>query len=145
MQQHASLRLPDPRLDFPLGLIGQFRAAYAPDVCWKAPRRGVAWIGRDQVVAGLLREAAAMREARFHRVRQSTRDGQIIDEFSVCFTYEGTGIENVALPAGAAVELERLRILTLANDLVTGETVIETWTVLGQGATCGEPPRSARP
>ncbi len=118
------------RLDFPLGLIDAFRASYAPNVIWDAPRRGVSWMGRDQVVTKLLREAAAMQGVRFTRLRQNMGDAQIIDEFVARFTYSGEGIENVDLPAGAEVELERLRILTLANDLVTLETAIETWTVL---------------
>lgn len=118
-------------LDFPLGLIDAFRASYAPNVIWDAPRRGVSWMGRDQVVTKLLREAAAMQNVRFTRLRQSMGDAQIIDEFVARFTYSGEGIECVDLPAGAEVELERLRILTLANELVTLETAIETWTVLG--------------
>lgn len=123
-------------LDFPHGLIAQFRASYAPNVVWDAPRRGVTWMGRDRVVAELLREAAAMRDARFTHVRRAVGEIQTIDEFVVRFTYAGEGIERLALPAGATVELERLRILTLANGLVTLETAIETWTVLDQGP-CG--------
>lgn len=127
-------------LDFPHGLIERFRAGYAPDVIWDAPRRGVSWMGRDRVVANLLREAAAMQGLRFTRVRRSRGDAQIIDEFVARFVYAGTGIENLDLPAGTPVELERLRILTLGNRLVTLETAIETWTVLGEP----QPPLSLR-
>jgi hypothetical protein len=117
-------------LDFPLGLISAFRASYAPDVVWEAPRRGVTWMGRDIVVEKLLREAAAMQGLQFTRLRQSACDGRIIDEFVARFTYGGQGIESLDLPAGAQVELQRLRILTLDNERVTRETAIENWIVL---------------
>lgn len=118
-------------LDFPLGLIDQFRASYAQDVVWEAPRRGVTWKGRDAVVANLLREAAAMLKVSYTRLRRNTGDAQIIDEFVARFSYAGEGIENLDAPAGTKVELQRIRILTLENRLVLQETAIETWTVLG--------------
>ncbi len=114
----------------PLALIEEIRGSYAPNVIWAAPRRGLTWMGRDEVVENLLREAAAMRELQVTRLRRSQSDVQVIDEFVARFRYSGEGIERVALPAGAAVELERLRILTLANQQITLETSIETWTVL---------------
>ncbi len=117
-------------LDFPLALIEGFRASYAPDIVWTAPRRGVSWSGRGEVVANLLREAAAMQALAFTRVRRSASDDKVIDEFVARFRYAGQGIENVQLPAGAMVELERVRILTLAGNQVTMESAIETWTVL---------------
>lgn len=122
--------IPAAALDFPHGLIAGVRAQYAPGVIWEAPRRGITWIGRDAVLAHLLREAAAMQDLQFTRLRQSVGDAQIIDEFVVRFRYTGEGIDRVGLQAGAEVELERLRILTLASGLVTLETAIETWTVL---------------
>lgn len=125
---------PPASLDFPLGLIEEFRASYALDVIWTAPRRGVRWCGRDNVVAQLLREAAAMQALVFTRLRRSSGEAQIIDEFVARFTYGGEGIENVHLPAGADIELERVRILTLSDNQVTQETAIETWTVLGARA-----------
>lgn len=132
---HDTHGLPSPSsLDFPLALIEEFRASYAPDILWTAPRRGVSWSGRDQVVANLLREAAAMQDLAFTRVRRSGGDAQVIDEFVARFTYAGEGIENVPFPAGAAVELGRVRILTLADGRVTRESAIETWTVLGAPA-----------
>lgn len=121
-------------LDFPLGMASAFRASYAPGVVWDAPRRGVTWLGREKVVQKLLREAAAMQDLSFTRLRQSARDTQIIDEFVARFTYSGEGIDNLDAPAGAQVELQRLRILTLANEQVMLETAIETWTVLRQPA-----------
>jgi hypothetical protein len=120
-----------PDLDFPLGQIAAFRADYAPDVIWEAPRRGVLWKGRDQVVANLLREASAMVGVRYTRLRRSAGDNQIIDEFAARFVYAGAGIENFAAAAGATVELQRIRILSLEDRAVTKETAIETWTVLG--------------
>jgi hypothetical protein len=119
-------------LDFPLGLASEFRASYAPDVVWEAPRRGVTWVGRDMVVQKLLREAAAMQALQFTRLRQSAGNARVIDEFVTRFTYSGEGIDNLPLPAGTAVELQRLRILTLEADLVVAETAIETWTALKQ-------------
>jgi hypothetical protein len=114
----------------PLALIQQIQGSYAPEVVWDAPRRGITWIGRDKVMENLLREAAAMQELQITRLRCSCSDVQVIDEFVARFRYSGEGIDNVELPAGAAVELERLRILTLANRRITLETSIETWTVL---------------
>lgn len=121
---------PAAALDFPHGLIAGVRAQYAPNVIWEAPRRGITWIGRDAVLAQLLREAAAMQNMRFTRLRQVVGDVQITDEFVARFCYAGDGIDRVDLRPGAEVELERLRILTLNNGLVTLETAIETWTVL---------------
>lgn len=125
--------LPDkpPGLDFPLGLIEECRASYAPEVVWTAPRRGVHWVGRDQVMANLLRESAAMHGVQVTRLRRSSAEGQVIDEFVARFTYAGSGIQNLRLPAGATIELERVRILTLRDNLVRRENAIETWTVLG--------------
>jgi hypothetical protein len=117
-------------LSSPLALIEEIQGSYAPNVVWDAPRRGVTWIGRQEVVENLLREAAAMQGLQVTRLRSSCSDVQVIDEFVCRFRYSGEGIENVTLPAGAAVELERLRILTLANKQITLETSIETWTVL---------------
>ena len=119
-------------LDFPLALIEGFRASYAPDIIWTAPRRGVCWTDHDEVVAHLLREAAAMQALAFTRVRRSAGDERIIDEFVARFRYAGEGIENVQLPAGAMVELERVRILAVAGGQVIRESAIETWTVLGE-------------
>lgn len=133
-------RMQDPRgttatsLDFPLGFAAAFRASYAPGVIWAAPRRGIAWVGRDQVVEKLLREAAAMRALRFTRLRQNTDEARIIDEFVARFTYSGEGIDRLELPAGSQVELQRLRILTLAGGQVVMETAIETWTPLDGGS-----------
>jgi hypothetical protein len=119
-------------LDFPLRLAGDFQASYAPGVVWAAPRRGLTWVGRDKVVEKLLREAAAMQGLQFTRLRQSAFEGQVIDEFVARFTYSGEGIDNLDMPAGAQVELQRLRILALEDALVVTETAIETWTPLAQ-------------
>lgn len=117
-------------LDFPLALTSQFRASYAPGVVWEAPRRGLTWVGRDKVVEKLLREAAAMQGLQFTRLRQSAQDARLIDEFVARFIYSGEGIDNLQLPGGAQVELQRLRILTLEDGMVVAETAIETWTAL---------------
>ncbi len=114
----------------PLAQVEGIQCSYAPNVMWCAPRRGVTWIGRNKVMENLLREAAAMQDLQITRLRCSCTDVQVIDEFVARFRYSGEGIESVSLPAGAAVELERLRILTLANKLITLETSIEKWTVL---------------
>ncbi|MDQ2640067.1 MAG: hypothetical protein M3Y79_05770 [Pseudomonadota bacterium] len=73
-----------------------------------------------------------MQALAFTRVRRSGNDDKVIDEFVARFRYAGQGIENVQLPAGAMVELERVRILTLAGNQVTRESAIETWTLLGR-------------
>lgn len=119
-----------PDLDFPFGQIGAFRSGYAQEVTWEAPRRGVLWRGRDAVVAGLLREAAAMLDVHFTRLRRSDSGSRIIDEFVARFVYAGHGIANLHAAAGAVVELQRNRILVIEGGVVTKETVIETWTVL---------------
>jgi hypothetical protein len=105
-------------------------ALYAPTVHWSAPRRGLAIDGREQVTATLVREAGSMQIIDFSRVRRIADSSKIIDEFAVRFIYSGTGIEGVELAAGAQVELERLRLLTLRDGAVEAETCIETWTVL---------------
>lgn len=128
-----STRVNNLALEFPLGLLAGDPSGYAPDVIWEAPRRGLTWLGRDRVIGNLLREAAAMEDPQLTRVRRTVGDVRVIDEWVVRFRYAGEGIARVNLPAGAAVELERVRILTLANGLVTLETAIETWTVLGSG------------
>lgn len=130
MQDSHGKPLP-PGFDFPLAFMESFRASYAPEIVWTAPRRGVSWSGRDEVVANLLREAAAMQALAFTRVRCNANDDKVIDEFVARFRYAGQGIENVQLPAGAMVELERVRILTMAGNKVARESAIETWTVLG--------------
>jgi ketosteroid isomerase-like protein len=119
-------------LDFPFALIEGFRASYASDIIWTAPRRDVCWAGRDAVVANLLREAAAMQALTFTRVRCSCGEDQVIDEFVARFRYGGAGIEKMELPAGAMVELERVRILAVADGQVIRESAIETWTVLSE-------------
>ena len=114
----------------PLALIEGIQCGYAPNVMWCAPRRGVTLMGRGKVMEYLLREAAAMQDLQITRLRCNCSDVQIIDEFVARFRYSGEGIEGVELPAGAAVELVRLRILTLTNKRITLETSIERWTVL---------------
>jgi hypothetical protein len=120
-------------LDLPYALATGLQSGYAPDVVWAAPRREVIWVGREQVVHKLLQEAAAMQGLQFTRLRQNACDSRVIDEFVARFTYAGTGIDRLDAPAGARMELQRLRILTLADGLVKLETAIETWTALDRG------------
>lgn len=134
---------PADTLDFPIALVARIREQYAPDVVWEAPRRGIVWSGRDQVLAGLLREAAAMGDLCHTQVRLAVRDGQVTDEFVARFTCRGAGIERMDLPQGARVELVRLRILSIEDGLVTQETAIETWTLLDRAGS-GDPLPSAR-
>jgi hypothetical protein len=106
-------------------------AAYADDVRWSAPRRGVAFAGRTNVVAALVRELAAMSEPRVNVLRHTTGRTQSFHEFTIRFHLVAPGIEGVNLPLGAEIELERLRVLTHAGDgRVAVETCIETWTWL---------------
>jgi hypothetical protein len=106
-------------------------AAYADDVRWSAPRRGVAALGRARVVAHLARELAAMAGPRVSVLRHTTGTTQSFHEFTVRFHLVAPGIEGVNLPLGAEIELERLRVLTHDGDgRVAVETCIETWTWL---------------
>jgi hypothetical protein len=123
---------PSFAVDFPQRLLADAEALYAPDVLWCAPRRGLSWRGRDEVIRRLLAEASGMREPRFTPLRRSVGDRRIIDEYAVRFVYTGAGIEGVRLGSGDTVELERLRILIVDAGRVSNETCIENWTVLGR-------------
>ena len=104
---------------------------YADDVRWSAPRRGVAFAGRAQVVASLARELAAMSEPRVNVLRHTRGNTQSFHEFTIRFHMVAPGIEGVNLPLGAEIELERLRVLTHDGEgRVAVETCIETWTWL---------------
>jgi hypothetical protein len=98
-------------------------AAYADDVRWSAPRRGVARRGRETVVAHLARELAAMGEPRVNVLRHTSGTTQSFHEFTVRFRLVAPGIEGVNLPLGAEIELERLRVLTHDGD---GRVAVET-------------------
>ncbi len=109
-------------------------ARYADDVRWVAPRRGLEINGRDRVVAHLSRELAAMAEPRLCVLRRCDGQVQSFHEFTIRFHLVAPGIEGVALPLGAEVELERLRVLTHdVEDRVTVESCIETWSRLAAG------------
>jgi hypothetical protein len=106
-------------------------AAYAEDVRWSAPRRGVAFVGRTKVVTALVRELAAMADPRVNVLRHTTGTTQSFHEFTIRFHLVAPGIEGVNLPLGAEIELERLRVLTHdADGRIAVETCIETWTWL---------------
>lgn len=113
--------------------IESMRELYAEDVRWFAPRRRVEWLGREAVIGNLLREAGCMHEPRFTQLRRSHCGPQLFDEYAVRFVLAGDGIEGVALRRGDYVELERLRILTVADGRIAVESCIETWTVLPGG------------
>lgn len=109
--------------------------AYADDVRWSAPRRGVAFAGRASVVASLARELAAMSEPRVNVLRQTQGKTQSFHEFTIRFHLVAPGIEGVDLPLDAEIELERLRVLTHDGDgRIAVETCIETWTWLADRA-----------
>ena len=114
----------------------QFREAagqdYREDVHWSAPARGLVHRGRDNLIAQLLSETAAMQNPRFTRLRCSTGDRQCIDEYAVLFTCVGQGIVGAPVSAGDLVELKRVRILDLLEGKVAKETCIETWSVLAR-------------
>jgi hypothetical protein len=113
------------------GWLDTLCAAYAEDVRWSAPRRGVARRGRSPVVAYLARELAAMAEPRVNVLRHTSGATQSFHEFTVRFHLVAPGIEGVNLPLGAEIELERLRVLTHDGDgRIAVETCIETWTWL---------------
>ncbi len=110
--------------------VESLRDLYAEDVRWIAPRRGIEWVGRETVIRNLLREAASMREPRFTPLRRNQCGQQVFDEYAVRFVFDGDGIEGIVLHPGDPVELERLRILTIADGRIAVETCIETWSVL---------------
>jgi hypothetical protein len=106
-------------------------AAYADDVRWSAPRRGVAFVCRTIVVTALVRELEAMADPRVNVMRHTTGSTQSFHEFTLRFHLVAPGIEGVNLPLGAEIELERLRVLTHdADGRIAVETCIETWTWL---------------
>ena len=116
-------------------------AGYAADVRWSAPRRGLELVGRDRVVAQLARELACMDAPEVCVLRPCCDgDARAFHEYTVRFRLLAPGIERVPLPAGAEVELERLRVLTRdARGQVATETCIETWTWLaGTGVAAGD-------
>ena len=106
------------------------RDQYLENARWSAPVRGVTYLGREVVMAHLVKEAAAMRGAEFTRLRCSANEAQCIDEYAVLFTYTGEGITSAPISAGDLVELKRVRILDLLGGKVATETCIETWSVL---------------
>lgn len=112
-------------------LVAAQIAEYAPDVRWSAPRRGLSLQGRTAVAGHLRAECAVMCNARVTPLRTCGGPVQSFDEFSVRFHLGPPGIEGLALPVHAEVELERLRVLTRdAAGLIVVETCIETWTWL---------------
>ncbi len=123
---------PGTGLDPLLAALGAARDMYTADVTWSAPRRGVTWQGRSRVLRGLLDEAAAMCDAELTMLGRRGSGGRLITEYCVRFVYAGDGIEGLSLAAGDRVELERLRILSMAGRRIAAETCIETWTVLSR-------------
>jgi hypothetical protein len=118
-------------------------ARYAGDVRWTAPRRGIALVGRGPVIAHLVRELAAMAEPRLCVLRRCDGQAQSFHEFTIRFHLTAPGIEGVALPLGAEVELERLRILTHdAEGRVAVESCIETWSRLAADARTADAARA---
>jgi hypothetical protein len=111
-------------------LLVALRDLYAPHVVWVAPARGLRHSGREAVIRHTLREASAMHEPEYSFLRRSFKDGQVIDEYAVRFSYVGSGLEKAPIDAGDFVELKRVRILDLAGGKVFMETCIENWTVL---------------
>jgi hypothetical protein len=108
-------------------------ARYADDVRWTAPRRGLVLVGREPVSAHLAQELAAMADPRLSVLRCCDGQGRSFYEFTLRFRLAG-GIEGVAVPLGAEVELERLRVLTHdPAGRVVEECCIETWTRLAAG------------
>jgi hypothetical protein len=105
---------------------------YAPYVVWHAPGRGLVWRGSQKVLAGLAREAVAMRAARLVSLRRAGSQPLVLEEMVKRFDYAGGEIEGLVLPRGAKVELQRLRVLTCVDSQVIAETCFETWSVLPQ-------------
>lgn len=111
---------------------------YAADVHWSAPRRGVNLHGRAAVVAHLHDECVAMEEPRVCVLRDAESRSQRFHEFTIRFRLGARGIAGIAYPAGADVELERLRVCTYDESCrIVAETCIETWTWLPAAAGTG--------
>ena len=115
---------------------------YAQNVRWSAPRRGVAFAGRAEVLAYLQRELGAMTDPRMTWLRTADGAAQTFHEFVIRFRLAAPGIVGLAFPAGADVELERLRVLTYDDQRkIAAEVCIETWTWLRPPSTDGSPER----
>lgn len=123
-------------------LVAAQVAEYAPDVRWSAPRRGLSLQGRAAVARHLRAECAVMCNARVTPLRTCGGPVQSFDEFSVRFRLLPPGLDGLALPVHAEVELERLRVLTRdAAGRVVVETCIETWTWLSAPGANGSTER----
>src|SRR5512144_1191201 len=123
-------------------LVAAQVAEYAPDVRWSAPRRGLSLQGRTAVAGHLRAACAVMCNARVTPLRTCGGPVQSFDEFSVRFRLLPPGIDGLALPVHAEVELERLRVLTRdAAGRVVVETCVETWTWLSAPGANGSTER----
>jgi hypothetical protein len=117
--------------------VVEARSLYAPNVEWLAPARGILCVGREPVICHLLREAGGMCDPEFTSLRRHRREQQIVDEFAVRFTYAGEGLDAAPIARDDFVELKRVRVMELRNQLCVKETCIETWTVLLPAASGG--------
>jgi hypothetical protein len=119
--------------------LDRLAADYAEDVQWSAPRRGVTLRGRQAVIDYLAGEYEAMDDPRVCILRQAAgQQAQRFHEFTIRFRLATPGIEGVAYPPGADVELERLRVSTYDETCrIVVETCIETWTWLSAPAAAG--------
>jgi hypothetical protein len=118
--------------------IDRLSLEYAPDVRWAAPRRGVVLRGRAAALAHLRAECATMEAPRVCVLRDAKGRSQRFHEFTIRFRLLPPGIDGVGHPAGADVELERLRVCTYDESCrIVVETCIETWTWLPASAGGG--------
>jgi hypothetical protein len=121
-----------------LSWLERLTLEYAPDVRWSAPRRGVSLRGPAAVLAYLREECRSMEAPRVCVLRDAKGPSQRFHEFTIRFRLLPPGIDGVGHPAGADVELERLRVCTYDESCrIVVETCIETWTWLPVGAMGG--------
>jgi len=128
----------DRGVDAHARFVADARGLYAPNVEWAAPARGLLCVGREDVIRHLLREAGGMCDPEFTALRRHRKAEQIIDEFAVRFIYSGDGLDAAPIARNDFVELKRVRVMELRDQLCFRETCIEAWTVLlpaagGQG------------
>lgn len=105
-------------------------ALYAPAASWRAPARGLLFLGRDAVLAQLRADARTFSGADHVVLRRTAAGERLVDESTLTFICPAEGIVGLELAAGDHVELNRRRLFTFTGGLIVDELNVETWTVL---------------
>ncbi len=117
-------------LDEPAGWPREASEAYADDVGWQCPARGLQLRGRDAALARLQADALHLSGTRPVTLRHAVAGERAIHESAVALTIPPGGIDGLPLPPGTRVELGCTRLLTVRDGRVVEERVLETWTPL---------------